>query len=231
MTASCEEDIRDLDGMDLVRKWNLPEAGSCHLHRSDWARATSCRMREKVGVVRWLQDSMALASCPVRCSLRIVSGECLSCSWKGVHLPFLFARCERLSISKIDQNPLSVWRFAQIQAFIKVCWPARPGVQILTGRYGMGIWIYDSWGDRVSGAASLAMDWGVGKVSYRRVQVSDTCYTGWLNVWTCECSGGNGGLWFSEFRFWAFVAAKQAWKSCCCGTGFRRLTVLHMYCK
>lgn len=77
--------VEDLDGMDdikLAKCYQVKPSRSraCRLHRSDWARATSCRMREKVGLMgpRNLQYWVALH--PVRCSLRIVSGECLSCS-------------------------------------------------------------------------------------------------------------------------------------------------------
>lgn len=106
-------------------------------HRSDWARATFCRMREKVGLMgpRNLQDSLALH--PVRCSLRIVSGKCLSCS-SGCSLAIpLFARRERLPLRdpKSSELPFQSEGSHRLRDHFQICWLARPGVQIQTGRY------------------------------------------------------------------------------------------------
>ena len=147
-----------MEWMILTKCYQVKPSRSraCRLHRSDWARATSCRMREKVGrmVPHNLQNSLALH--PVRCSLRIVSGECLSCRSGCSHarLP-LRSNWDPKSIEILSQSEGS----HRLRDHFQVCWLARPG-QIWED---MGRWVYDdsSWGDRVSGAASLAMDWRV----------------------------------------------------------------------
>lgn len=130
--------VEDLDGMDDIKlakcyQVNPSRSRACRLHRSDWARATSCRMREKVGLMgpRNLQYWVALH--PVRCSLRIVSGECLSCSSGCSHarLP-LRSNWDPKSIEIPFQSEGS----HRLRDHFQICWLARPGVQIQTGRYG-----------------------------------------------------------------------------------------------